>query len=265
MTVNKPAPLFILTLLMLVLAYQPGTAISRQADAETINKEGLALLTDEKFKEAVTLFEQAIKLKPDFSEAYYHLGEAYLELADKKAVEAFKRAISYKPDFALAYNKLGQAYSNDRDYKNAIDAYTQALRLDSSSPLTHYNLGLAYTANDKKESALAEYRILQTLNPDLAQDLYNEIYSLTVSVFADGTVRLSVIAIDAHGAPITDLKTEDLQVVDEGMSEAISLSAMGDIPTFYTVVIDTSGSLRSILPIEVATAQKIVEKIGAKD
>ena len=86
-----------------------------------------------------------------------------------------------------------------------------------------------------------------------------------MSVFADGTVRLSVIAIDAHGGPITDLKTQDLQVIDEGMSEAISLSAMGDIPTFYNIVIDTSGSLRSILSIEVETAKKIVEKIGAKD
>jgi Putative Zn-dependent protease, contains TPR repeats len=226
---------------MLGLSFRSGSAVSQQADAETINREGLALLRGEKFKEAVTLFEQAIKLKPDFAEAYYHLGEAYLELADKKAVEAFKRAISHKPDSALAYNKLGEAYSNERDYQKAIDAYTQSLRLDSTSPLTHYNLGVAYGASDKKQSALAEYRSLQTLNPDLAQDLYNEIYKPTVSVFADGTVRLSVIAIDAHGGPITDLKTQDLQVIDEGMSEAISLSAMGDIPTFYTIVIDTSG------------------------
>ncbi len=80
MTAKKLRSSFLLTLLMLVLAFHPRNAISQQADADTINKEGLALLTAEKFKEAATLFEQAIKLKPDFAESHYHLGEAYLEL-----------------------------------------------------------------------------------------------------------------------------------------------------------------------------------------
>lgn len=264
MLVNKLAPSLVLTLL-LVVAFHPRTAISQKADAETLNKEGVALVTAEKFKEAVSLFEQAIKLKPDFAEAHYHLGEAYLELGDKKAVDAFKQAIKYKSDFALAYSKLGEAYSNGRDYKKAVDAFTQSLHLDSSSALTHYNLGLAYIASEKTESALAEYKVLQTLNPDLGQDLYNEIYKPTVTVFAGGTVRLAVTAIDAHGAPITDLKAEDLQVIDEGMSEAISLSPMADIPTFLTIVIDTSGSLREMLSFQIVTARKIVQKMGTND
>ena len=44
MTVNKLAPLFILTILMLGLSFRTGSAVSQQADAETINRRALHYL-----------------------------------------------------------------------------------------------------------------------------------------------------------------------------------------------------------------------------
>jgi len=192
----------------------------QQDDAISQNEQGLKLLAAGKFKEAAAAFEQAIKYRPEYPEAYDHLGDAYLELREvKKSVEAFKRVVKHKPDSALAYNKLGVAYREQRDYNKAVDAFKESIRLNSSNPMTHFNLGLAYFYNNKMPAAVAEYKTLQTLSPEIAQDLYNLIYTPTIPVVKDQAVRLRVMAIDAHGSPVTGLKSEDFQVIlfDNGL------------------------------------------------
>src|SRR5262245_45348140 len=99
-------------LLVLFPFFVASTHASRpQNSAEALNQQGLSLLADETFDETARSFQAAIKLKPDYAEAYYHLGDAFYEIGEiKKAIDAYKQAIHYKPDFALAYNALGTAY-----------------------------------------------------------------------------------------------------------------------------------------------------------
>src|SRR6266403_2786325 len=231
-------------------------------DAATYYEQGAALFKAEKFEEAVKAFTQAIKLKPDHADAYSYLGDAYYELGDvKKAADAYKQAIRYKPDSAVIYEKLGTAYRGRGDYKKAIEAYNESIRLNPKAQLTHYNLGAIYADRENEQSAVAEYKILQTLDPNLAQDLYNLIYKPTIPIAANGTVRLNVMAVDAHGVPITDLMSEDFRVTEDGATQTVSIALKGNTPTFYGVAIDTSGSLRPIFPLVIAASKQIIERI----
>jgi Ca-activated chloride channel family protein len=231
-------------------------------DALTYYQQGVALLTAEKFEEAVKVFSLAIKLKPDYADAYDRLGEAYSQIDEfKKALDAYKKVVRYQPNSALAYSNLGAAYANLADYKKAIEAYSEAIRLNPKAAEVHYKLGVIHAQRDKDQAAVAEYKILQALDVSLAQDLYNLIYKPTVPVMADGVVRLRVIAIDSHGTPITGLTSEDFRVVEDGAPQTVSVVSNAESSPFYGLAIDTSGSMRPIFNLVVAASKQVVERL----
>ena len=234
-------------------------------DPATYYRQGMTLVASEKFEEAIKAFGQAIKLSPEFAEAYLQLGEAYWEIGQaKKAVEAFKQCLKYQPNSARAYEDLSVAYE-DTDYRKAVQAYGESVRLDPKAVTVHFKLGELHAKHEKEQLAVAEYKILQTLDPDLAQDLYNVIYKPIVPVMADGVVRLHVIALDSHGAPITGLSSSAITVLEDGTPQTISRTAAEDTAVFFGLAVDTSGSLRPIFNAVITTSKQIVEKLRADD
>jgi tetratricopeptide (TPR) repeat protein len=63
-------------------------------------------------------------------------------------------------------------YSKLRRYREAIEAYKEAIRIKPDFAEAHYNLGLTYLILGDKGSALDEYRILKDLDKDLANKLF---------------------------------------------------------------------------------------------
>ena len=69
-------------------------------------------------------YEQTIRLKPDYAEAYFFLGLVYRDsVMYREAVESFKQAIRIKPDFADAHNELGCVYIKLRMYREAVESF----------------------------------------------------------------------------------------------------------------------------------------------
>ena len=51
------------------------------------------------FDAAIDSYKQALKIKPDYAEAYYNMGVALNDKGDPKAaIESYKQAINIKPD-----------------------------------------------------------------------------------------------------------------------------------------------------------------------
>ena len=57
-----------------------------------------------------------------------------------------------------------------------IKACKQAIRLNPDDAETHYNLGNAYHQLNDRDSALEEYKILKSLDTEMANKLFNAIY-----------------------------------------------------------------------------------------
>jgi hypothetical protein len=88
-----------------------------------------------------------------------------------KAVQAFQEAIKAKPDFAEAYHGAGMSYGAMRKPDLAIDNFRQAVRLKPDVPYFHYHLALAYYVAGDKNQAWEEYQILNRLDQNLAGKL----------------------------------------------------------------------------------------------
>ena len=56
----------------------------------------------------------------------------------KETIEAYKQAIRINPDYALSHYNLGVAYGKSGMYKEAIDAYKQAIRINPDYAKAHF-------------------------------------------------------------------------------------------------------------------------------
>jgi len=236
------------------------------SDATASNAKGLELFGSGKFEEAVAAYKQAIKQKPDYSEAYYNLGDAYFQLSlYKDAIDAYKRAVKYQADFAATHNNMGTAYFKLGEHKKAIEAYKEAIRLSPKTAVTYYNLGATYLERGNKKAALEQHKILKALDPPLADKLHILIYTPMATVFDGVGTRLSVIATDPQGFPVNDLQQEDFQVFEDGVPQTISSFSKEQVPLVYCLAIDTSGSMRTTLDLAVRTGMAIINTNAPND
>ncbi|WP_295654740.1 tetratricopeptide repeat protein [uncultured Mucilaginibacter sp.] len=73
----------------------------------------------------------------DQSLAYYNQGDY------EKCIDACKKAIKLKPDYADAYSNMGAAYNQLKQWQNGIDACEQALKINPNHKLAKGNLDWA--------------------------------------------------------------------------------------------------------------------------
>jgi tetratricopeptide (TPR) repeat protein len=68
--------------------------------------------------------------------------------------------------FVTAYNNRGSARLDLGEYEQAIEDYTEAIRLDPSYALAYNNLGVAHKAQGNWEEAITDFRLYLELLPD---------------------------------------------------------------------------------------------------
>jgi tetratricopeptide (TPR) repeat protein len=145
--------------------------------AEAFLNRGFVYEASERYIEAIDAYVQAVRMKPDFSDAYVNLGLVYYRLARyPEAIEAYQHALKLNPDSPSIWNKLGTTYVILGEYSMALDTFKKALRGDPNNPETHYHLGIAYFLSGDKDAALEEYILLQRLDEQRAENLFDLIY-----------------------------------------------------------------------------------------
>jgi tetratricopeptide (TPR) repeat protein len=81
---------------------------------------------------------------------------------------AFQEAIRNKPNFPEAYHNLGLAWHHLNKLPDALAAYREALRLKPDYPEAHDTLGCALRDQGKLDQAVAEHQKAIALRPDYA-------------------------------------------------------------------------------------------------
>jgi tetratricopeptide (TPR) repeat protein len=101
------------------------------------------------------LFDEAIKLDPNFGEIYIERARYFLYHKDPKAaIVDLNQADKLMPGSPLVYMAYADAYLALEDKKNALEAAEQAYALDSTDPLVYKLLGTLYIENAQYERAI---------------------------------------------------------------------------------------------------------------
>lgn len=140
---------------------------------EFYSELGDALRRSGRPKDAVPIFEAALRLKQDSLGAWVGLGSAFQALAQyPRAVEAFKRAIAVAPYDALLWQELGQVYIKEGQLERAIEALKRSLVLDPAVPQTHQLVGTLWMKEDPAR-AEGSFREAIRIQPEYPQALMN--------------------------------------------------------------------------------------------
>ncbi|HUI06612.1 MAG TPA: tetratricopeptide repeat protein [Verrucomicrobiae bacterium] len=143
---------------------------SVQRCAEAHCDLGNVLLQQGKDTEAISKYDQALRLNPDFAEAHFNLGLALLRLGRvPEAAGRWEQALRLKPNYAEAHNNLGVALAQLGHVPEAIECYDRALQLKSDYAEAHYNLAVALARLNKLPEAIAEYQQAVRLKSDYAE------------------------------------------------------------------------------------------------
>ena len=131
---------------------------------------GVAYERKDAADKAQAQFQEAVKLKPDFGEAYLALGNLYLSQKkfDAPAMEALSKATELLPNNYDAFYNLGVCYSNAGKYKEAESSYRKAVEINPKEPVAHYQLAMALLGQSKNPEAKAEFSKYLELNPNAA-------------------------------------------------------------------------------------------------
>ncbi len=138
-------------------------------DKKTLNALGIIYLLDfEYYQKAVDFFKRAIRVDPNFSEAYNNVGYAYEKTGRfNDAIDSYKKALSnlmyQNPE--KAYNNLGRVYYRLGRYDDAIDAYKEALKRFPDFHLPYYGLALCFNAKGQYGDAAAAITRAIELDP----------------------------------------------------------------------------------------------------
>ena len=143
--------------------------------AELWYRGGIDSLWLGNYDSALTYFETAANRNPRRPETWIQIGYCKVKQGrNDEAIRAYKRALQLQPESSEAYNKLGDAYFYGGRFSEAIEAYKQAARLQPDQAEAYYNLGLAYLEIGDRESAMAQSRVLQTIDSELNKKLLAE-------------------------------------------------------------------------------------------
>jgi tetratricopeptide (TPR) repeat protein len=128
---------------------------------------GFAYYQQQRYDLAVPEFEKAAALvTPDY-DLLIDLGLAYDGLHQySKALEALQRAAKLEAT-GHVYSQIGKVYAEQNQWKEAMDAFDQAQRIDPNFPATYAYKGLVHLATGDAAGAIPLFQQALVIDPTL--------------------------------------------------------------------------------------------------
>jgi protein O-mannosyl-transferase len=128
------------------------------------------------WKDSMSLWNNVLKNYPEIPIAYNNLGEVYLRKGDyERAISNYNQALRMNPDFRGAnyfYVNRGTAYLMKGDYEMAIADYHQALRIKPNDANAYHHRGTAYLNKGDFEGAISDFNKALEINPGNAETYF---------------------------------------------------------------------------------------------
>jgi len=150
----------------------PGGKTSAAYDEKL--KQAKALHQQEKYDQAIPIYEQLEKENPGDPEVHYLLGAADVKVGQhQKALAEFQTAVELNPKQDKAWQQIGFILLNRSDWKGAENAFRRALEVDPNSGPTWDGLAQTYLVSQQTDKAEEAYKRLLQIEPQNVQAVYN--------------------------------------------------------------------------------------------
>ena len=114
-------------------------------------------------------FKTAVKLQPDSEEAVTTLAYLYNDLGDTARATQVLSSIPNTERSAKLYSALGFTYEQQKQYKDAVEAYRHAIELDRDNLDAIRGLAQNLLNDGQTDAALEQYKVIADANPEDAQ------------------------------------------------------------------------------------------------
>ena len=114
-------------------------------------------------------FKTAVKLQPGSEEAVTTLAYLYNELGDTSRAAQVLSSVPSVARSAKLYSALGYTYEQQKQYKNAVEAYRHAIELDRDNLDAIRGLAQNLLNDGQADAALEQYKVIADANPEDAQ------------------------------------------------------------------------------------------------
>ena len=126
---------------------------------------GIILAQEGRPTEAITHFQAAVRLKPDYAEAMANWGGALFQMGDfAGAIQEYEAALRINPSSVEAHTNLGELLPKVGRLDEGILHCREALRLDPGYSTAHFNLANCLRRSGRMPEAIEEYKAAESQN-----------------------------------------------------------------------------------------------------
>jgi tetratricopeptide (TPR) repeat protein len=123
---------------------------------------------------ASMLYQEAVRVEPNFPSARYNLGRLFLKQGQlQRGIGEVQEALRLYPEFAEAQLTLGLAFTEQGVYDGAIVHLRRALELQPALAEARNHLGRLYMAQGRVDDAIQTFQTLVQYHPDVAAARHN--------------------------------------------------------------------------------------------
>ena len=118
-------------------------------------KKGINSMSNEKFQDAIRSFDLALRIDPQYVDAWIKRGYAFFHLNEYSvAIASYDKALEIDVNNAEAWNMKGLAYYKLKNYNKAIDCCEKAIDINPNEGMSWYNKGCYLTLGGKIDEGL---------------------------------------------------------------------------------------------------------------
>ena len=208
---------------------------------------------------AIVLYEKALEILPEFPEAEYQRGIAYLSLGKvDRAEKSFRRAVELRADWTLALAGLGSVLVQQNQFVEAEKVLSRALMLDD--------------LNFPALSAITDLRLKMKASPEVRRELLAKIKVLTGKANPTASVWAARAALESSLGDKASAKTSSEKALALDPKNQSALLQKAELALDESDLDGAGvfiGSLENIAPksenVRVLRARMSLESGNAKD
>jgi tetratricopeptide (TPR) repeat protein len=179
-------------LMYALAAARPGWAIAATASICLLFTLG-AYQRNHDWRDALTLWTDAVEKSPKHARAQYNLGTAFHERGQvEKAVIHYSKAVEQKRNYHEAYVNLGNAKRDLGRFRESLAHYQEALVIQPRSAKAHNGLGVILLHLGNVENAAVHFRKAIRLGEELGEELAEAYTNLGIVLGMQGHYEESI-------------------------------------------------------------------------